>query len=211
MTNKLNIVWASLAVLIASSGCVSRGNDPGWEYAPDMYYSKGYEPYNQADSFTLNPHGMSMREPVSGSIALGKSAHIYPLPNSGEGYEAAATMITAPNGIDQVDTRGKYLYNIYCAACHGTEGKNDGKVFQRVSTLKPAWKGYSDEYIKTLEEGKIYHTLTYGKNNMGSHASVLEPTDRWRVVKYVKLLSGAAASGVTTTDSASVVANNMSN
>ena len=30
---------------------------------------------------------------------------------------------------------------------------------------------------------------------MGSHASVLEPTDRWRVVKYVKLLSGAGSEG----------------
>jgi mono/diheme cytochrome c family protein len=192
--NKLNIISTSLILLLASTGCVSRGNDPGWEYAPDMYYSKGYEPYNQADSFKTNPYGMSMREPVPGSIALGKSAHIYPLANTGEGYEASAKAIVSPESIDQVDTRGKYLYNIYCAACHGAEGNNDGKVFQKVSTLKPAWKGYSDEYIKNLEEGKIYHVLTYGKNNMGSHASVLEPSDRWRVVKYVKLLSGASAS-----------------
>ena len=211
MKNKLNIVLASLAVLVASSGCVSRGNDPGWEYAPDMYYSKGYEPYNQADSFTLNPYCMSMREPVAGSIALGKSAHIYPLANTGEGYEASATQITAPAGLDQIDTRGKYLYNIYCAACHGAEGNNDGKVFQKVSALKPAWKGYTDEYIKTLEEGKIYHTLTYGKNNMGSHASVLEPTYRWRVVKYVKLLSGAGSASTSTSDTAAVASNTMSN
>jgi len=152
-----------------------------------------------------------IREPVAGSIALGKSAHIYPLANTGEGYEASATQITAPAGIDQIDTRGKYLYNIYCAACHGAEGNNDGKVFQKVSALKPAWKGYSDEYIKTLEEGKIYHTLTYGKNNMGSHASVLEPTDRWRVVKYVKLLSGAGSASVSTSDSSAVASNTMSN
>jgi mono/diheme cytochrome c family protein len=211
MTNKLNIVWASLAVLFASSGCVSRGNDPGWEYAPDMYYSKGYEPYNQADSFTLNPYGMSMREPVAGSIALGKSAHIYPLANTGEGYEASATQIIAPAGLDLIDTRGKYLYDIYCTACHGAEGNNDGKVFQKVAALKPAWKGYSDEYIKTLEDGKIYHTLTYGKNNMGSHASVLEPTDRWRVVKYVKLLSGAGSVSVSTSNTATVASNTMSN
>jgi len=67
-------------------------------------------------------------------------------------------------------------------------------VFKKVSTLKPAWKGYSDEYIKTLPEGKIYHTLTYGKNNMGSHASVLSPKDRWKVIKYVKFLSSQSTS-----------------
>jgi mono/diheme cytochrome c family protein len=209
MMNKLNIIGASLAVLFASSGCVSRGNDTGYEYAPDMYYSKGYEPYNQADSFAVNPYGMSMRVPVAGSIALGKSAFIYPMANTGEGYEASATQVVAPEGIDLVDTRGKYMYNIYCTACHGLEGNNDGKVFQKVASLKPAWKGYTDDYIKNLEEGKIYHTLTYGKNNMGSHASVLEPMDRWRIVKYVKLLSSKGA--VSTADTTLAVANTMSN
>lgn len=204
MKSTVQVIMVSVTLMVAASSCVSRGNDPGWEYAPDMYYSKGYEPYNQADSFKLNPYGMSMREPVAGSIAMGKADHIYPLPNSGEGYEASATMITAPEGIDQVDTRGKYMYNIYCSACHGVEGNNDGGVFKKVPTLKPAWKGYSDEYIQTLSEGKIYHTLTYGKNNMGSHASVLKPVDRWRVVKYVKLLSKAGGNTVasaTTQDS----------
>jgi hypothetical protein len=75
--------------------------------------------------------------------------------------------------------------------------------------LKPAWKGYTDDYIKNLPEGQIYHVLTYGKNNMGSHASVLKPVDRWRVVKYVKLLSqggnsNAVASNASTMDSAAV-------
>ena len=46
---------------------------------------------------------------------------------------------------------------------------------------------------------------------MGSHASVLEPTDRWRVVKYVKLLSGAGSVSVVTSDSAAVASNTMSN
>lgn len=207
--NKLNIIGASLAMLFATSGCVSRGNDTGWEYAPDMYYSKGYEPYNQADSFAVNPYGMSMREPVAGSIALGKSAFIYPMANSGEGYEASATQVVAPQGVDLVETRGKYVYNIYCTSCHGLEGNNDGKVFQKAAYLKPAWKAYTDDYIKNLEEGKIYHTLTYGKNNMGSHASVLEPMDRWRIVKYVKLLSGKG--GVSTSDTTLAVVNTMSN
>jgi len=62
--------------------------------------------------------------------------------------------------------------------------------------LKPAWKGYSDAAVMNLADGKIYHTLTYGKNNMGSHASVLTPSDRWKLVKYVKFLgsqNGAVA------------------
>ena len=204
MSKKIQIIIGTIATASLITSCVSRGDNTGWEYAPDMYYSKGYEPYNQADSNSVSPYGMSMREPVEGSVAYGKSDYKYALPNSGEGYEASATQVVAPADLTDADGRGKYLYEIYCTPCHGYQGNNDGEVFKKVSTLKPAWKGYTDEYIKTLPEGKIYHTLVYGKNNMGSHASVLKPIDRWRVIKYVKQLSAAAAApaaAATTQDS----------
>ena len=47
MSNKLYILFGSIAASALMSGCVSRGNNPGMEYAPDMYYSKGYEAYSQ--------------------------------------------------------------------------------------------------------------------------------------------------------------------
>ena len=204
MSKKIQIIIGTIATASLITSCVSRGENTGWEYAPDMYYSKGYEPYNQADSNSVSPYGMSMREPVAGTVAYGKADYKYALPNSGEGYEASATQVVAPADLTDADGRGKYLYEIYCTPCHGYQGNNDGEVFKKVATLKPAWKGYTDEYIKTLPEGKIYHTLVYGKNNMGSHASVLKPVDRWRVIKYVKQLSAASAApaaAATTQDS----------
>jgi hypothetical protein len=42
--------------------------------------------------------------------------------------------------------------------------------------------------MKALTAGKIYHTITYGVNNMGSHAPQISPTDRWKVVMYVQEL-----------------------
>lgn len=196
MSNKLYILFGSIAASALMSGCVSRGNNPGMEYAPDMYYSKGYEAYNQGDSNLVNPYGMNMREPVAGTVAVGKLDYKYNLENTGDGYEASAAL-SAPAEATLEDGRGQYMYNIYCTPCHGSTGNNDGEVFKKVTTLKPAWKGYSDVYIKTLPEGKIYHTLTYGKNNMGSHASVLSPKDRWKVIKYVKYLSSQGSAAVT--------------
>lgn len=178
-----------LAVVVAS--CTSRGNNPGWEYAPDMYYSKGYEAYNQGDSNVVNPYGMSMREPVEGTMAMGKLDYYFPYENTPEGYEAAASM-SFPANFSDPDGRGKYLYGIYCSPCHGATGGNDGEVFKPNRLGKPAWANYQDPYIQTLPAGKIYHVITYGRNNMGSHASVLTPMDRWRVIKYVKELSGVA-------------------
>lgn len=180
---------ATFAIL-AFASCTSRGNNPGWEYAPDMYYSKGYEAYSQGDSVGVNPHGMTMREPVEGTVALGKEDYYYPYENTAEGYEAAKNL-TYPAGFEDKDGRGKYMYGIYCTPCHGETGGNDGTVFGPNRLGKPAWKNYQDEYIKTLPVGQIYHTLTYGRNNMGSHASVLTPSDRWKVIRYVKELSGA--------------------
>lgn len=188
------IVYITTGIITVSAlvtSCVSRGNDPGWEYAPDMAYSKGYEPYNQADSNTINPYGMNMREPVAGTVALGQESSHYPYENTPEGYEAAKTL-SYPADFDDKENRGQYLYGIYCSPCHGMNGGNDGEVFKR-GLGKPAWPNYQDKFIKELAPGQIYHTLTYGKNNMGSHAYALKPMDRWRVVKYVKQLSGAGA------------------
>lgn len=178
------------ATIVLSSCAKSRGDNPGIEYAPDMYYDKGYEPYKELDSNQFNRFGSNMREPVKGTVAFGKKDYLYPLDNNGEGYEAAATAVNYPKNFDFDFSKGKRLYNIYCSPCHGVEGKNDGAVFQRVSNIKPAWPNYQDEYIKSLPVGKIYHVLVYGKNNMGSHASVLTPEERWHVIAYVKELSG---------------------
>lgn len=188
-----NILYISpLAILLV--GCAS-GNNTGIEYAPDMYYSKGYEPFSQGDSNTVNEYGSNSRRPVKGTIALGKEDYSYSLPNNGSGYDRSATEITMPSNLSDPNCEGIRLYEIYCAPCHGKVGKNDGKVFQKVTSLVPgAWSdGYENQYIKDLPVGQIYHTIMYGKNNMGSHASVLNPTQRWQVIAYVKQLSQGKA------------------
>jgi len=206
MKSVLYISAGVIALAAISTGCVSRGNDTGWEYAPDMAYSKGYEPYNQGDSNTVNPYGMSMREPVAGTVAFGKEATHYPYDNSADGYEAAKAF-NYPSDFEDKNQRGKYLFEIYCTPCHGANGGNDGEVFKR-GLGKPAWPNFQDKYIKEIPVGQIYHTLTYGKNNMGSHAYALKPMDRWRVIRYVKQLSGAGAEPAAANDSTAVKPNN---
>jgi mono/diheme cytochrome c family protein len=196
---------AGVALVVAIASCTSRGNNPGWEYAPDMYYSKGYEAFNQGDSVGVNPYGMTMREPVEGTIAIGKEDYFYPYTNTAEGYEASKALNYPATFEDKLE-RGKYLYGIYCSPCHGATGGNDGTVFGPNRLGKPAWKNYQDEYIRNLSVGQIYHTITYGKNNMGSHASVLAPMDRWRVIRYVKELSGAGGTTSAASDSTAMTA-----
>ena len=55
--------------------------------------------------------------------------------------------------------------------------------------------------MKDLTDGKIYHTITYGVNLMGSHASQLNPTERWKVVQYIHELQHDGESTTATADS----------
>jgi mono/diheme cytochrome c family protein len=154
-----------------------------------MYVSQAYEPYSQEKSFENNPYGMTMRLPVNGTIARGQGGYMYPHPNNGEGYEASAGFANwMPRTKSSVE-EGQRLYEIYCWHCHGKKGKNDGPIFKEGKMPGPSWKSYGDDYIKTLPDGKIYHTITYGKGLMGSHAHMLSPDERFKVINYVKYLS----------------------
>lgn len=197
--NKLFYIVLSTSLLSLSSCFLkSSGDFTGIEYAPDMYYSKGYEPMTQfSDSsmYRYNPYFMSMREPVAGTVANGQLDYQYPFDNTAEGYAASASLSMPTDLSEKELARGEVQYQIYCSVCHGEKGGNDGKVSSKQSVLKPSWANYQDPYIKNLPVGNIYHVLTYGKNNMGSYAYALTPRERWAVISFVKRLSGMDADG----------------
>jgi len=169
--------------------CVSSGDNPGIEYAPNMYISQAYEPFSQEKKFDYNPNGMTMRMPVNGTIARGQGSFIYPHPNTGDGYEASAGYTPWVSATESNVGEGKRLYDIYCWHCHGKKGKNDGPIFKEGKMPKPSWPAYASDYIKELPVGKAYHTITHGKGLMGSHAFLLNPEERWKVIHYVKSLA----------------------
>jgi len=184
----LKRIIALCAVVIGLYSCTSEGENTGIEYAPDMYISKGYEPYSQTRKMAFG-NGMTMKLPVVGSIARGQLDYIYNYADSPEGYEASAAIVNpvANNELNLLE--GERLYNIYCWSCHGKTGKNDGPVITEGKFSKPPFENYQTPYIQTLAVGKIFHVITFGKNNMGSHAHMLDPTERWQVINYVKKLS----------------------
>lgn len=190
--NKIQNYFGFMAIVIAAfslMGCYAGGDNPGIEYAPDMYIAKGYEPYSQAKSWKYNANGQSLRMPVNGTVARGQLDYLYSIPNTGEGYEMAASLT---NPVAKTKTNladGEAVYNTYCWHCHGKTGKNDGPVMSEKRYVKPPWSGYQDDYIKNLPEGKIYHTIMYGKGFMGSHSALLNPKQRWQVINYVKKLA----------------------
>lgn len=193
MKKSIYIIISAITVVSLSSCWWKAGvNDPGIEYAADMYYSKGYEPFSQfsdSSKYRFNPYMMSMREPVKGTVALGQLDYQYAYDNSNEGYDAAGMNMMASGLTEKEQIEGERLFGIYCSVCHGMKGGNDGPVSSKQAVLKPSWANYQDKYIKELPIGRIYHVITYGKNNMGSYAYALTPKERWSVATYVKRLS----------------------
>lgn len=183
--NKLYILTLIFASVM--SACVSSGDDPGIEYAPQMYVSQAYEPYTQTQEFEYNPHGMTMRLPVEGTVARGQLNFEYPY---GPADYAIAGDYTSDVPVTEENiAEGKRLFEYACWHCHGKSGKNDGPIFKSGKMPAPAWPNVQAEYIQNLEMGKMYHVITYGKGLMGSHAHILSPDERWKVIYHIKSMS----------------------
>lgn len=88
--------------------------------------------------------------------------------------------------------RGKELYDIYCAVCHGT--KADGLGYLYNSDENPNAKYLAapanllNETFTAASNGQLYHAIMYGKNVMGSYADKLGYEERWQVIHYIRSL-----------------------
>ncbi len=164
--------------------CQSDPNSPGIEYMPDMYRSPSFETYGENEVYGQKI--MSARIPANNTIPRGSDNLPYPYPNTFEGYEAAGANLKNPftSNKENLD-QGKLLYTRFCVHCHGKKGMGDGTV--PTNSEYPPPPAYS-KGLKDLPEGKMFHTITYGKNLMGSHASQLTKTERWKVILYVQTL-----------------------
>ncbi|MBO6518203.1 MAG: OmpA family protein [Bacteroidia bacterium] len=178
--NGLIIIGATALV-----GCTAGGNNPGIEYAPNMYVSEAYEAYTQTKEMRYNPHGMTMRTPVEGAVAMGQLAYS----EYEEGYAESAAWTNPVAATEANVAEGGRLYDINCQHCHGKKGKNDGGVIKSGKYPPPPWDGYQSDQIKNLPDGQAFHSITFGKGNMGAHGNVLTPEERWKVLHYVRKLS----------------------
>lgn len=202
LTNIKGLTIASLGAMAMLASCKSDPNSPGVEYMPDMYRSPAMEAYVDfgqdpyyftEDSAKMQRMRQSARKPAKGTIPFSKDPSKvgfnmpYPYPGTLEGYEQAGAELKSPLPMTQaVVDQGKIHYDKFCVHCHGAKGEGDGGVV--VNGNYPVPPSYLAA-LKDLPEGKIFHSLVYGKNvAMGSHASQLNKEERWEVTRYVQYL-----------------------
>ncbi len=147
-----------------------------------MMYSQAYETY------TTNPNfedSKTARKPVENTIPRGYTPYQYE--DTREGYDSAGKNLTNPLEVtDHALNQGEKLYGIYCDVCHGQEGKGQGSIVKNGNY--PAVPSY-DQRLPKITEGNMFHSITYGRNLMGSYAEKLSYKQRWQVIFYIQKLA----------------------
>ena len=200
MMHKTTLYTTIVIVVIAMmTSCTTDPNSPGVEYMPDMYRSPaieayidyGEDPYYVTEEVAVAQRNTkSTRKPVAGTIAFKGDEKTFALPysypNTPEGYELAGKENHSPLPTTTKNIEaGALNFGLMCTHCHGEIGKGDGAISKNGHIM-----GIPDfaTKLKDLPEGKMYHTLIYGKGLMGSHASQISPKGLWQIIQYVKVL-----------------------
>jgi mono/diheme cytochrome c family protein len=186
-------IFLFAVITFSVTACVQKDpQDPGVEYAPQMYHSIPYDPYSQIDPNSYNADGLNMRLPVAGTVSRQQNGEDLSIemslnyPFAKDSLEYASKILKNPLSMSDtsVMSQGKDLYTKYCQHCHGEAGDGQGPVAKKyggVANLKS---------VADKTEGHIYHVITMGKGRMWAHGSQILPKDRWKIVTYVNTLRG---------------------
>ena len=169
------------------ASCDRTHNDPGYDYFPDMFYSKAYETYSENPNFA---DGKTLREPVEGTIPIDMIPYPYEK-NDTDRLLAGKELVNPLTVTTENLGRGEAAYKIFCLNCHGSLADGTGQLFTSgLYTFKPA--SLVNDKMKNVPDGEIYHVITMGQGVMMAHGSIVRPEDRWKIVLYVRQLQAKA-------------------
>ena len=175
MKNIVNIA-VTILIMLSVTSCFDK-KKPNYRYMPNMYTSVSVETYSE---YEILPNGQAALTPVKGTISRGWMPYEYE--NTLEGKALATKELKMPLAVNEENlTKGKELFNIYCAICHGNKGDGQGTLVKREKFLgipSLADKG------RNITEGDIYHVMMYGLNSMGSYASQTNEKERWQITMH---------------------------
>ncbi len=97
--------------------------------------------------------------------------------------------------------RGRGRYDIYCAPCHGFDGRGQGMIPTRVAASGGNWQARNlveapqangtGGAVVTMPNGQLFNTISNGYNTMMGYAQQIPHADRWAIVAYVRALQRA--------------------
>ena len=204
------IITALLLGVTLFTSCDGVRREPGRIYMPDMAYSRAYESYAARDTsiFTTDMYNKGSKIfynnlPPAGTVKRGE---LFPttMPSDTVGYYAASAAMKNPYDSAKISAaelaEAGRLYNVNCGVCHGAEGGGNGPVAGHIGAVA----NLTLPVYAAMKDGTMFHSITYGKNNMGGYASQVTRAQRWMIIKYIRTLqpqpekkaAGADSTGV---------------
>lgn len=93
--------------------------------------------------------------------------------------------ITNPIPPDDVSIeRGRLLYLVHCALCHGENGQGDGPLAEYFTVRAP--NDLTAPYIASLFDSSLFRTISYGFGQMMPLSENLTPRERWDLVNFLR-------------------------
>jgi mono/diheme cytochrome c family protein len=185
LRTKLIMIRTTLFLLLGITlfSCDRRHNMRGYDFIPDMVYSKAYETNAENPNFR---DSSTMRIPVPETVPRGFIPFRY-TNDTASRIKAGNELINPFPATEDVIARGKLMFTTFCIHCHGKGGAGDGFLFTSgLYPLQP--KNLSGDAGRKLRDGEIFHTITLGIRSMGAHGSQIRPDDRWKLVRYIRKL-----------------------
>lgn len=141
-----------------------------------------YEPMEETPLF---PNGSSARTPPDGTMAQGQldtdtALHFGIEPGSTEAVAKSPLPFTAERL-----SRGRELFSIHCAVCHGADGYGGGIVVKRGFPPPPS---YHEDRLRNAPDGHFFDVITNGYGKMYPFRSRVVVEDRWAIVAYIRAL-----------------------
>lgn len=176
-------IWFAIGVLAIQS-CDRDKNNPGYDYFPDMAYSRAYETYAENPNFK---DGKTLQAPADGTYS--REGEYYPYKKTDADLLKAAKLKN-PLLPDTANIgRGKVVFQNVCLQCHGAKADGKGQLFVSGKYPFPPANLLLPKTVNRTD-GEIYHIITVGFGIMPPHEIIVQPNDRWKAVLYLRSLQG---------------------
>jgi mono/diheme cytochrome c family protein len=194
--SRVSLIALALAALSAT-GCRGEiSQEPPVAILRNMYFQPKYS--NQGTSAFFQDK-RQLRQPAPGTLAV--EMETSPLLAEGRTADGSGFVDAIPIAIvqrigdmDKLVTRGASRYGIYCTPCHDGLGNGKGLVIQRAKNQAFQPPSFHDARLRSMSDGQLFQTITYGANNMPPYGPTLPVDDRWSIVAYVRALQVSQAS-----------------
>ncbi len=189
---QLFIITGMGLLLAVAQSCSDVKREQNRVYMPDMAYSRAVETYS--DYSYLKDSGINYNAtPVAGTVKRNAGVYYQLLKDTTGAYNTSAAMLNPLPALgDEEMKEAERLYLVNCGICHGQQLDGNGPLYKGGEGPYPAApKNLVGPELKKMADGTMFHSITYGKNLMGSYASQVSPKQRWMIIHYIRMKQGA--------------------